>query len=484
MIIKLKNSTDKSKMFWIIEIDDLTTIIRYGRIGTKGSSFEKNHPDKLSVTQYVRRKLISKMQIGYVVISDDHHIGSVLTGNSNRIIKLLIDNVSLDQDNIIEGVESGDKNENQFINILHSRKFNQIVNDMINADATGLQQSGVVHFKLPEVKYEALLGQVKKYEKSTIANFHPHSKSQIRDVVHPSIYPYIEGITVTTIEGDTKQESNIKNKPDFDFWNRPYETSRFQWLPSEVSIYKRKCKFQSYINNLPIEEKALYGSLEGLLDYILPELEKTWNYIENKQLYNTDDSAFRIRTGVEVPIKCFNHLQIITKIITITPNVDAESKLDEALHSRWHVEGMPHENIVMTAITVLEQTNVSTKIQFKRRFSESEVHELYTALPQYREQYVNDFIDIGLFPMGKVNTIKGDCIIFPNSHINKIDMKSFKKTGVRRIAVFWVVNPDKRIISTKDVPNQQNVISKRDANKYRLELIRDRVNYKRTINEL
>ena len=56
-------------------------------------------------------------------------------------------------------------------------------------------------------------------------------------------------------------------------------------------------------------------------------------------------------------------LQVITKITTVDLS-------NESLEGVWHVEGMSHENIVVTAVCVLDQAkDIETNLQFRRRFT-------------------------------------------------------------------------------------------------------------------
>lgn len=106
-----------------------------------------------------------------------------------------------------------------------------------------------------------------------------------------------------------------------------------------------------------------------------------------------------------------------------------------------------------------------------------------------------------MIALGEVETLKGRMISFPNSHIHKVttltksstpksettfssedrNKESTKEERVmskRRIVVFFLVNPLKRIISTREVAPQQidagGSMSLEDALKHRLELMKER----------
>ena len=76
-------------------------------------------------------------------------------------------------------------------------------------------------------------------------------------------------------------------------------------------------------------------------------------------------------------------------------------------------------------------------------------------------------------------------LVFPNCHIHKISKllnTSEIKTSSRRIVVFFVVNPEQTIISTRDVDPQQDEISLAQAEIYRLELMQERKYNKDKLN--
>lgn len=361
-----------------------------------------------------------------------------------------------------------DEWEYYVISILESPLFDKSLEKLNQRKIKKFEDSGIIVKSISNI--DDLLKEIKIYESKTTADYHPFSKKMIRDVVHPSLYPYID--KVSKLKNKINKEKEIKK----DFWNRPYEKSKFQWLPSEFLIENGKCKIDSYINNLPVSEINIYNGIQKLFNSLIPEFEKMWAYIKNMKLYNEDDSAVDLNVGnstKKVSIKPFKNLQVIVKIVTIS--------VKDNLEGAWHVEGMSHENIVMTAVAVLEQEGVDATLNFKRRFTENEAYYLYWNLPQDRPSYVNNFINEGLLPLGKLSTQAGKAILFPNSHVHKLDLESNGK-NTRRIVVFWVINPDKRIISTKDVDVQQKIISKSSAKKYRLELMNERKYHKQNFN--
>ena len=87
----------------------------------------------------------------------------------------------------------------------------------------------------------------------------------------------------------------------------------------------------------------------------------------------------------------------------------------------------------------------------------------------------------GCLPLGKVETLAKRMLVFPNSHVHmvhKMKNVSASHTSKRRIVVFFLVNPERRIISTREVKPQQREaggrMSLEEAFAHRLELMKER----------
>ena len=166
-------------------------------------------------------------------------------------------------------------------------------------------------------------------------------------------------------------------------------------------------------------------------------------------------------------------LQVIVKIVRI--KFDKTNELEGA----WHVEGMSHEHIVATASCTLAQTtNFNAELKFKRRYTTQEVEDIRDDTPSDHSQQLDKFLNFGMIPLGKVNIKPCSAILFPNSHIHKVDMKGKGSKQERLLLVFWLINPNVRIMSTKDI-NQQKY-SLKEAYKVRLDLMKERTDRKST----
>ena len=367
-------------------------------------------------------------------------------------------------------------------------------------------------------------------------DYHPGSLGIVRDLVHPSMYPYV----------NPKQNEASTTKRDF--WGRPYEKSKFQWLPSEFHIDQEsgKCVIESYINNLDRGKYGdLYQSLAELFDHALPLLEACYfeycskvkdAFVENA--LNPDDEVYDDDDYVDTDIEAdFSEdkaplpkkgsfrgktLQIIPKI------VDYELLPDQIHEGVWHVEGMSHESIIATALYILDKDAdlVGGNLLYKRAYLSSEVGKILVSVPQTRPRSWGNVVEFGtgLQPLGTVVLPQGTLAVWPNSHVHRLtklcsyqmigketsegELEADEQEAVqetkstaeetsaerpaakqrkqsflrRRIVLFWLVNPETRIVSTKDIPPQQGVVSLDKALEMRMDLMMERSRHKQNWN--
>ena len=124
-------------------------------------------------------------------------------------------------------------------------------------------------------------------------------------------------------------------------------------------------------------------------------------------------------------------------------------------------------------------------LRFKRAFTVPERSKIYWQIPQQRAAVVNEFASEGFIPLGYFPTEEGYLLVFPNCHIHKISKMintAQKEDASRRIVVFFFVNPEKKIISTREVSQQYTDIPLAAAKQYRLELMAERKYDKEKLN--
>src|SRR5436305_1512728 len=89
-------------------------------------------------------------------------------------------------------------------------------------------------------------------------DWHPGSNNQVRDLIHPSMYCYVKGVS----------KVNGKVEPECE------EEVRYQWLPSEFLIKNSKVEIVSYVNNLDHDKYPKMSILENCFEAFLPALTK------------------------------------------------------------------------------------------------------------------------------------------------------------------------------------------------------------------
>jgi len=318
--------------------------------------------------------------------------------------------------------------------------------------------------------------------KNEPADYHPGSGKVVRDIVHPSLYCYVKGISkVNGTPGDPSGESEpVKETEDGgkDFWGREYEDSIYQWLPAEFFISEDgTTNIKSYINNLDRNKYArVYGILERMFDSVLPMFESVCSSLRN-DFYGVEG----VEKGIKVISLRNRTLQVVTKIVEYRVN------LEENFDGVWHVEGMPHEEVLATALCIVQRDDnfAGAEIEFRRFLFEDEGTELIYSMPQNAVRVTDTLGGGDVRPLGSLKTPKNRVVVFPNSHIHRLSSmySSDGADATRRIVVFWLINPEHPIVSTANVSEQQEVLSLDDALRNRLALMAERKLHKETYEQ-
>jgi Protein of unknown function (DUF4246) len=363
---------------------------------------------------------------------------------------------------------------------------------------------------------ESLCAKIDALAKLQVAtssvDFHPNTNNVVRNLVHPALFCYVE--EVTTLKRPLSEAPPCADLPGCtpvlmeegaDFLGRPYESSVYQWLPTYFDVAEDgSCTIEDYINNLVPRGNAvqseLYRDLEKLFQSCLPFIESVYSYVGAIRpliRYDSGDIAYQYDSDGAVPEPVNvryrslrgQKLQVITKI------VDYELFREQTHTGVWHVEGMSHEEIVLTALYNADRDDEfhGADIEYKRAYLRQEEYYISANAGQSRLPVAEEIIRAGLIPLGKVSTLKGRLIVFPNSHVHKVTDMSFvpksdehSKSVKRRIVVFFLVNPCRRIVSTREVAPQQMAcggkMTLEDALAHRLQLMHERRHTKQDWN--
>jgi len=153
-------------------------------------------------------------------------------------------------------------------------------------------------------------------------------------------------------------------------------------------------------------------------------------------------------------------LQIIVKLASI----ELTPEKPDFPAGGWHVEGQMNEHIAGTALYYLDSENVtSSNLSFRMQTDAylNEVIEVGQDMYHWLEHiYGTDLSTDGpcLQSYGSVETRQGRLLAFPNVFHHRVSPFSLidkTKPGHRRFIALWLVDPHQRVISTANVPPQQ-----------------------------
>ncbi|KAH6891529.1 hypothetical protein B0T10DRAFT_485424 [Thelonectria olida] len=157
----------------------------------------------------------------------------------------------------------------------------------------------------------------------------------------------------------------------------------------------------------------------------------------------------------------FDDLQVIVKMASIELTPDKPS----FPAGGWHVEGQMNEHIVGTALYYVDSENVTPShlaFRMQTRDEQSDWHvgqDSYTWMEHvYGCSLGAGNGDACLQNYGSVETREGRLLAFPNvfhHRVSPFELKDKTKPGHRRFIALWLVDPQTRIISTANVPPQQ-----------------------------
>lgn len=316
-------------------------------------------------------------------------------------------------------------------------------------------------------------------------DYHPGSGERVRDLVHPSLYPYIKGRS--PIDGSMGRAI----PPVRDRFGRPYESSDYQWLPTPFRIDPDgRARPLAYLNNLDGQAHPdLVDALSELLSASLPLLESVLGFVHETRFWHDGlDSHEGELPESRGPIGPAEAVSLRGRELLIIPKiVEYRLRAGETHEGVWHVEGMSHEHIVATCVYVLDRDEAlcGGELRFKRAYTLEEAGALFWRIDQCRPRPIEELVDQGVIPVGSLATPAGRLLVFPNSHIHKLSQLSVAEgapEATRRVIVFWLVDPDVSIPSTREVPAQQGVLPHTEALAVRLRLMEERKRHKQTLN--
>jgi hypothetical protein len=332
-------------------------------------------------------------------------------------------------------------------------------------------------------------------------DYHPGSDNLVVDLVHPSLYCFVEDRSILrnkeTIDKELlPQDPEVPKKKIRVGWE-DYDppSSVYRWMPAEVTCGKDgEVSFDSYINNLHPKQHS-YEAIASILQKFIPLFNRSltdivnrtrkprldlsrFDWYDNAQFnyedYGSDDDYDedyqrweQTRPILPVPVPKFEaqaapkkivdlkgeKLQVIVKLA----NIELTPEKPKYGGGTWHVEGIDQERIVATGIYYYDMDNITeSKLTFRHSVEE----------PGYEQNDNRGVQEVyGLINDGPLNQVlgnltaeKGRCIVFPNiyqHYVAPFRLVDKTKPGFRKILVFFLVDPTVKVISTHNVLPQQ-----------------------------
>eukprot|EP00834_Sanchytrium_tribonematis_P001805 NODE_47_length_32105_cov_1.240892.p4 type:complete len:516 gc:universal NODE_47_length_32105_cov_1.240892:5155-3608(-) len=326
---------------------------------------------------------------------------------------------------------------------------------------------------------------------SHLLDWHPNSNQQVLDIVHPSLFPLSEKSKLSnpfTLENclqlmnSGQLKSPISSSDDIQI--------HYQWLPSEFELKNGKYEITSYINNLHPKHTHLYELITTIFNEFIPlfqyclshkytnriQVDSNW-YPEEPEHLNRDnfendedyDDAWDVYYDNRVPeqpqiplyapksknqiLNLPSHLQVIIKLanIQLTPE-------NPVYHGGvWHIEGTTREQICATGIYYYDVENISNSFLSMRQ---SVCEPNYEQNDDNGVEMIYGLVNEGPLSqnIGEIEIQEGKLIVFPNLYQHKVEpfeLLDKGKNGHRKILCFFLVHPNHKITSTKEVGPQQ-----------------------------
>ncbi|CAF1498768.1 unnamed protein product, partial [Rotaria sp. Silwood1] len=289
------------------------------------------------------------------------------------------------------------------------------------------------------ISYVIILENVPENEQ----DWHPGTNKQILDLVHPSLFCFVNQIT--RVINDKNHFINVDNALEHIDYTR---SNVYQWIPTEFNISQDgKVKIESYINNLhPIQHKNLYQIIENIFQCFIP----LFNTVLTDLIYNQNipnqiivDPYQRYADESSSDNQDDDDDNNHHRRTIIQPDVE-EFQIPLSTNSNINLCGRKLQIIVKLANIILTPSN--PKYPGDDHYGVNSVYGLQD------EQPLNQ-------SLGKIITQENRCIVFPNIYqhcVAPFQLKDSTQPGQRKILVFFLVDPTIRILSTAHIPPQQS----------------------------
>lgn len=335
-------------------------------------------------------------------------------------------------------------------------------------------------------------------------DYRPGTDKVVRNHVDPMLYGFEVGVS------KFEPSKDLPKMPSFgaglarkDHWGRLWRDARYTAIASYFDLDSdKRVTIRNDINGLRPADKYtdLYKTIARTFQTVVPRVEAVLSYVRWFKI-NEDCSSCSAPPSCPKPspkcatipsrcVECIDEavplervnlansaLQVVTKIMDyeLEPGQEYTHKPYKYL---WQVAGMAHEHIVATCITVLEQDPAikGGELVFQRAFTAAE-RKLFTKLHEDKcSPAFKTLMEFAHQPLGRVATQEGRTIVFPNSHEYRLTKmtNTSNQPARRRVLVFFIVDPNYRVVSTQEVPDQSKVLTPEEARKRRIDHFEER----------
>ncbi|TBU59755.1 hypothetical protein BD310DRAFT_924125 [Dichomitus squalens] len=310
-------------------------------------------------------------------------------------------------------------------------------------------------------------------------------------------------------------EDYFDRRPDLEQIPNFFVSHDYQWIPTDFEVSESgNVRSLAYINNLhPIHHRALYPTISSVLSLFVPLFEKVlsdalnpwpphvirphpYDWYDHVYALQPNWGDFKDRPSEEFDAayaewEKYHQWPHIPEPDPFTPPsaADEENRITISLRGRtvqvivklaniiltpenpkypggsWHVEGMANESIVATGLYYYACENLTeSRLDFRAavgnsdnmngvslEYEQNDEQGYRTAFGLQRDSPLNQCL-------GHIVAEENKCVAFPNvyqHHVDAFELADPTKPGYRKILCFFVVNPFVHILSTSDVPPQQ-----------------------------
>ncbi|KAI0788906.1 hypothetical protein C8Q75DRAFT_719280 [Abortiporus biennis] len=160
----------------------------------------------------------------------------------------------------------------------------------VRDDETGIEPTGIEHVwksdkLIPLSLHDCFLATVDELEKSMPEDFHPGTEGQVKNLIHPSLFCLVYGLSVDNNGNIIHEPDALSQIVEKTNWYPPAPrehpklwSHKYQWLPAEFLVDKdNTTKIASYINGLPTHVKGgatMYTLLGEIFGKTVPLFEQ------------------------------------------------------------------------------------------------------------------------------------------------------------------------------------------------------------------